>query len=760
MASIVLLLSVLIAGISFSSSSQVYIAYMGKKNNHHPDEVSLQNHQLLSVIHGGSMEKAKESHVYSYRNGFRGFAAKLTEVQASDLAGMPGVVSVFPNKRRILHTTHSWDFMGVSGHEEMEIPGVSTENQGNVIIGFIDTGIWPESPSFSDAGMPSIPSRWKGQCQTGDSSSNFTCNKKIIGARYYLSGYEAEQNTKKPDKFESPRDSQGHGSHTASTAAGRFVNNMNYNGLGAGGAHGGAPMARIAVYKSCWDSGCYDADILAAFDDAIKDGVDIISVSLGPDSTQGDYTDDAISIGSFHANGHGILVVASAGNVGGAGTVTNVAPWILTAGATSTDREFASTIDFGNGTTFTGESLNTIKMNEPVRTILASQAKAGYFTPDQASYCLDSSLSATKARGKILVCNNSGTDSGSMKEKAVIVKKAGGVGMILIDETEKRLALPFDIPGATVGKETGDKISSYLNSTRGATSVISPATTITGSRPAPWVASFSSRGPNLWSPAILKPDVVAPGLNILAAWTPEDRGMEYNIASGTSMSCPHISGLAALIKAVQPHWSPAAIKSAIMTTATVLNKNGEIMTSDPGATQASPFDYGSGFPDPTKFTNPGLIYDTQTPDYISFLCGQGYDDGDIQGITGNNKATCNQNPMPASSDLNYPSITVFDMNANYSVARTVTNVGKPRSSYRVSVSPPDGIEVHVEPKYLSFRSYGQKAKFAVNFRVVSYSRALDFVFGSLKWKAVGDVQVVTSVLAVRVPKATSDPKLI
>lgn len=153
-------------------------------------------------------------------------------------------------------------------------------------------------------------------------------------------------------KFKSPRDSSGHGSHTASIAAGRYVSNMSYDGLAYGGARGGAPMARIAVYKTCWDSGCYDADLLAAFDDAIKDGVDIISVSLGPNYPQGDYFNDAISIGSFHATSHGILVVSSAGNVGTRGSVTNLAPWIFTVAASSTDREFASYIVLGNGQKF------------------------------------------------------------------------------------------------------------------------------------------------------------------------------------------------------------------------------------------------------------------------------------------------------------------------------------------------------------------------------------------------------------------------
>jgi len=175
------------------------------------------------------------------------------------------------------------------------------------------------------------------------------CNRKVIGARYYRSGYEAEEESDAKNTFRSARDSTGHGSHTASIAAGRYVANMNYKGLAGGGARGGAPMARIAVYKTCWDSGCYDVDLLAAFDDAIRDGVHILSLSLGAESPQGDYFSDAISVGSFHAASRGVLVVASAGNEGTAASATNLAPWILTVAASSTDRDFTSDITLGNG---------------------------------------------------------------------------------------------------------------------------------------------------------------------------------------------------------------------------------------------------------------------------------------------------------------------------------------------------------------------------------------------------------------------------
>uniref|UniRef100_A0A5B7CCA6 Putative subtilisin-like protease SBT3.5 isoform X2 n=1 Tax=Davidia involucrata TaxID=16924 RepID=A0A5B7CCA6_DAVIN len=740
-----LLICVFLAEIAVCFSAKVYVVYMGSRGDgDDPDEILRQNHHLLTAVHQGSVEQAEASHVYSYRHGFRGFAAKLTEHQASEMAKMPGVVSVFPNTRRMLHTTHSWDFMGLVGEETMEIPGYSTKNQVNVIVGFIDTGIWPESPSFTDAGMPPVPARWKGHCQSGEGFNASSCNRKVIGARYYMSGYEAEEDPVRTVSFRSPRDSSGHGSHTASIAAGRYVTNMNYKGLASGGARGGAPMARIAVYKTCWDSGCYDVDLLAAFDDAIRDGVHVLSLSLGPDSPQGDYFNDAISVGSYHAATHGIVVVASVGNEGNQGSATNLAPWMITVAASSTDRDFTSDITLGGYTNFTGESLSLFEMNVSTRIISASEAYAGYFTPYQSSYCLDSSLNITKARGKVLVCQHAESSTESKLAKSVVVKEAGGVGMILVDEADKDVAIPFVIPAAIVGKRTGNKILSYINHTRKPMSRIFSAKAVLGSQPAPQVASFSSKGPNALTPEILKPDIAAPGLNILAAWSPAIGKMHFNILSGTSMACPHVTGIAALIKAVYPLWSPTAVKSAIMTTATTLDKNHKPITVDPEGRRGNAFDYGAGFLNPTRVLDPGLIYDAQPSDYKAFLCSIGYNEKSLRLITRDN-STCNQTFATASS-LNYPSITVANLKDKFSVRRTVTNVGKPTSIYRALVSAPLGINVTVVPRRLVFRRYAQKINFTVKFKVAAPSEG--YTFGFLSWR--NRESQVTTPLVVRV----------
>uniref|UniRef100_A0A2N9J6X7 Subtilisin-like protease fibronectin type-III domain-containing protein n=1 Tax=Fagus sylvatica TaxID=28930 RepID=A0A2N9J6X7_FAGSY len=741
----IILLYLFLSQITVSFSAKVYVVYMGSKTGEDPVETLSQDHQMLAAVHTGSVEQAQASHVYSYSHSFRGFAAKLTDNQASQISKMAGVVSVFPNLKRRLHTTHSWDFMGLLGEETMEIPGYSTKNQVDVIVGFIDTGIWPESSSFSDADMPPVPARWKGECQSGEAFNASSCNRKVIGARYYMSGYEAEEEPVNTVSFSSPRDSSGHGSHTTSIATGRYVTNMNYKGLAAGGARGGAPMARIAVYKTCWDSGCYDVDLLAAFDDAIRDGVHILSLSLGPDAPQGDYFNDAISIGSFHAATHGILVVASVGNEGNQGSATNLAPWMITVAASSTDRDFSSDIVLGDGTNFTGESLSLFGMNSSARIISASEAFAGYFTPYQSSYCLESSLNRTKARGKVLVCRHAESSMESKLEKSVVVKEAGGVGMILVDEADKDVAIPFVIPAAIIGRGTGDQILSYVNHTRKPISRIFPAKVILGSQPAPRVAAFSSKGPNALTPDILKPDVTAPGLNILAAWSPAVGKVKFNILSGTSMACPHVTGIATLIKAVHPSWSPSAIKSAIMTTATTLDKNHKPIIVDSEGRRGNAFDYGSGFVNPTRVLDPGLIYDAQPRDYISFLCSIGYDEKSLHLITRDN-STCH-GTFRTPSALNYPSITVPNLKDNFSVTRTVTNVGKPKSIYKALISSPIGINVTVVPNRLIFNHFGQKIKFIVNFKVAA-AKSNGYAFGSLSWR--NRKSLVTSPLVVRV----------
>ncbi|KAE8659587.1 transcription factor EREBP-like family protein [Hibiscus syriacus] len=514
-------------------------------------------------------------------------------------------------------------------------------------------------------------------------SAPVSCNKKLIGAKYFCSGYEATNGKmNETSEFRSPRDSDGHGTHTASIAAGRYVFPASTLGYAKGVAAGMAPKARLAAYKVCWNAGCYDSDILAAFDSAVADGVDVISLSVGGAVVP--YYLDAIAIGAFGAADKGIFVSASAGNGGPGGlTVTNVAPWMATIGAGTIDRDFPADVKLGNGKVVPGVGVYNGPGLSPGRMYPLVYAGSGGGDGYSSSLCLEGSLDPDFVKGKIILCDRG---INSRAAKGDVVKKAGGVGMIIANGV-------FDGEGLVVDCH------------------VLPATAVgtrLGVRPAPVVASFSARGPNPETPEILKPDVIAPGLNILAAWPDkvgpsgiqsDDRRTEFNILSGTSMACPHVSGLAALLKAAHPEWSPAAIKSALMTTAYTVDNRGETMIDESNGNTSTVFDFGSGHVHPTKALDPGLE------------CGLPW--GKRAGHIGN---------------LNYPSFSaVFQQYGKHKMSthfiRQVTNVGDPNSVYKVTVRPPSGTLVTVEPQQLVFRRVGQKLNFLVRVEAMAVKLA-------------------------------------
>ncbi|KAG6517089.1 hypothetical protein ZIOFF_020469 [Zingiber officinale] len=319
------------------SSSQLYIVYLGERKHENPEDVTDSHVDMLTCLLG-SKKDAMTSIVYSYRHGFSGFAAMLTEAQVKQLAESPDVICVEPNRNYELQTTRSWDFLGLQYDHPTEL--LEKSNYGDdIIIGIIDTGIWPESKSFDDDGYGPIPSRWKGVCQVGDAFGPANCNRKIIGARYYTTRIDPAQ--LKMD-YISPRDFNGHGTLTASVAAGSIVHGANFHGLAAGVARGGAPRARLAVYKAVWGTGRGNGAtnsivILAAVDDAIHDGVDVLSLSLGLLQDN--------SFGVLHAVAKGLTVVYAAGNSGPTPqTVVNTAPWVITVAASTIDRAILTPI--------------------------------------------------------------------------------------------------------------------------------------------------------------------------------------------------------------------------------------------------------------------------------------------------------------------------------------------------------------------------------------------------------------------------------
>uniref|UniRef100_M8C3P6 Subtilisin-like protease n=1 Tax=Aegilops tauschii TaxID=37682 RepID=M8C3P6_AEGTA len=459
-------------------------------------------------------------------------------------------------------TTRSPWFMGL--HDDFGA-WPDAEFGDGVIIGFVDTGIWPERASFSDTGLGPVRSTWRGKCVDAPGFNASLCNNKLVGAKSFTDS--------------SPRDIDGHGTHVASTAAGSEVPSADLFKFAGGRASGVARMARIAMYKACIRGGCSLSAITAAVDAAGSDGVDLISMSIGGPVEA--FYDDLVTVATFGAERRGVFVVMSGGNYGpNASSITNVAPWMTTVGAATTDRVFPATLRLGNGVVLTGQSLYNIPFSQGAGTIpLVSSdcGKYGDLTPD-------------KFMGKVVVCSK-----GVGAWAGFDVERAGGAGMISADSRTRFgdavKAQPFNLPGLQLSSTGVKKLADYMSSVAYPVASFNfTCNTVTGENRAPMVAGFSSRGPNPIVPEILKPDVIAPGVNILAAWSGaaspsgsnmDPRRVEYNILSGTSMACPHVAGVAALIKKRHGDWTPAMIRSALRYNVTVAAPDGVKVTVTP-----------------------------------------------------------------------------------------------------------------------------------------------------------------------------------
>ncbi|KAG9458018.1 hypothetical protein H6P81_002526 [Aristolochia fimbriata] len=684
--------------------------------------------------------------IYTYRRAVHGFAVRLSPFQASALRSHPGVLNVVQERIHRLHTTRTPHFLGLQ-----DGAGIwpNSDYADDVIVGVLDTGIWPELRSFSDEGLSGVPSGWKGACEDSKDFPASLCNKKLIGARVFHKGYEAYRRRPINESVESKsaRDTEGHGTHTASTAAGGVVRDAGFFKYARGEARGMATKARIAAYKICWSLGCFDSDILAAMDQAVADGVHVISLSVGTGGYAPRYVDDSIAIGAFGAMQNGVVVSCSAGNSGpGPYTAVNIAPWIITVGASTIDREFPADVVAGDGRVYGGVSLYSGDGLDP------SQNYSVVYGGDCGSrLCYSGRLDAAKVAGKIVICERGGN---ARVEKGSAVKLAGGAGMILANTAESGEELIADshlVPATMVGQTAAGKILSYVRSDPSPTATIIFRGTVIGPTPsAPRVAAFSSRGPNYQSPEILKPDVIAPGVNILAGWTgataPTDleidpRRVEFNIISGTSMSCPHVSGLAALLRKAFPEWSPAAIKSALVTTAYNKDNSGEVIGDLATGGESTPFVRGAGHVDPNRALDPGLVYDIQETDYVGFLCASGYTEWDIAVLV-KDRSGVNCSAAGAAvgtpGNLNYASFAVVFEPAREIVQyrRTVTNVGGAAEAvYDVSVEGPPFVEMKVSPTKLVFSAEKKSLSYVVTFVSQGDQEPglASAAFGSITW---------------------------
>jgi subtilisin family serine protease len=689
------------------------------------------------------MQRPEPTVHYAYAHAATGFAARLTRRQARHLTSVPSVLAVVPDGEQWLHTTRTPKFLGLS-----TLFGLLAAADGatDVVIGVIDSGIYPVGRASFAARPSSLPppSRFRGRCiSTPAFNASAYCNGKLVGAKFFYKGYEEKHGPIDETKeSKSPLDVNGHGTHAASIAAGSAVTGASFFNYAKGRAVGVAPGARIASYKACWKGSCTESDVLAAFDEAIADGVDVISVSLGANGAKTPLHEDPTAVGAFSAVRKGIVVSGAAGNEGpGEATVSNVAPWIITVGASTVNRWFLATAVLGNGKNITGASLYA---GEPPD---ASMVPLVYSGNVGSAACKAGKLNAKMVAGKIVLCD----PSRRHEAQAEAVRRAGGAGAILSSDLaygEQTSPSAYIIPAATVTALDSIKIRMYIMKQPSATATIVFHGTVIGRTPSsPRLASFSSRGPNIRAPEILKPDITAPGVGILAAWTGEappsglssdTRRVQFNILSGTSMACPHVSGVAALLRQARPVWSPAAIKSAMMTTAYNVDNTGGVIRDMSTGKASTPFARGAGHVDPNGALDPGLVYDARADDYVSFLCALRYTAEQIGIFTRDGSVTnCSARTGSTAGDLNYPAFSVVFDSGKGSVTqrRVVRNVGSSFvATYNASVTSPAGVRVTVEPPVLRFDRGRSRKRYAVTFEQLPAAKVKDkYSFGSIAW---------------------------
>jgi len=696
--------------------------------------------------------------IYSYRYGLNGFAARMSIAQAQKLEYMPEVLKVWEDEVRPMATRHSPTFLGLFD-AETGLRSVEGLDGDGVVIGVIDSGVAPEHPALQDSReadkpracqsswgdttilgkwlchrfkeLPRVvnfdePTDWNGECVEGERFEATDCNNKLIGARWFIDG-ALETGPIHDGEIRSPRDADGHGTHTATTAAGNRTSASLFGTL-VGDIEGIAPKARVAVYKACWlrpgttRASCNTSDLANAIDAAVADGVDIINYSVGSSLTRTTAPDDLALLAAAKA---GVLAVVAAGNEGpNLGTIGSPAggPWVLTAAASSRDGE---------------SNVEAMELTAPPSLAGKYAVKEANFTPpledvdpvegrlvlvDDDDTTLDTGaigseadgcqplINSDEVDGKIAFLQRTGCRFDEMVKNAA---DAGALAALIYNIAGDPVIMHgdsglSDIPALMLGQADANLILAEFDAGNEVTAVLDKGFLLTSNDQGNEMATFSARGPAP-IPDILKPDVTAPGINILAGFTPDSAystpGENFAYLSGTSMAAPHVAGAAALLRQAHPEWSPAAIKSALMTTSR------QDIVASTGLGSANPLDFGAGHIVPNAALDPGLVYEVTAEEYDAYVA-----DMSVQ-----------------ARNLNLPSITMSKLANAQTVTRRVTNVSDEAGAYTVEISPPPGMVVTVVPNSISLAP-GQSTTF--NVTVTYQSGPLDlWRFGSLTWRS-------------------------
>ena len=733
---------------------QAYVKYLGEGKS-----------AVLATI-------ANATILADYEVVLNGFAAMLTDAEVLALKNNAAVTDIQADEPRSYDTVTTRDFLGLakSGGLWSQFAGGASVKGENMVVGIIDGGIWPENPAFADRvdgnGKPTFdpsgtlaytspPSTFSGGCTPGEGFDPLIhCNNKLIGAKFFNAGFRASGQTLNWSDFISPRDSNigsdgnssghgGHGDHTASTAAGNEGVTAVLGGASMGETSGMAPRARVASYKVCWTydnpaepdgtratNSCYNSDAVAAIDAAVRDGVNVINYSISGSQTS---SADAVEQAFYRASLANVFVAASAGNSGPGNAVAHISPWLTTVAASTHDRFYVADATLGNNAKYTGASVNS----SPVPSTPLIRAEDAGLGGGNASLCYSGApiagqvlLDPAKVAGKIVVCTRG---NNARVDKSLAVLDAGGVGMILADNGAGLVGEVHSVPTVHVNASDGAAIKTYAVA-QGPAARAAIGTYYNQPKPAPIMASFSSRGPNRGDPNILKPDLTAPGVDIIASVTPALTPAEHDAVvrgdlvppaayatyQGTSMSSPHVAGIALLIRQAHPTWSPAAVKSALMTTG--------YSTLTDGLAGASngllPWSQGAGHIDPNKAIDPGLVYDAGKADYVQYMCKVNR----VLVVPASDCVTFGI--LDETYNLNLPSITVSAVQGPTTIRRRVTNVGASTATYTASGSVP-GFSTVVSPSTLTLAP-GASASFTVRLTNVD-SPANTWRFGSLVW---------------------------
>ncbi len=711
--------------------------------------------------------------IYSYQYALNGFAARMTPAQAQKLEYLPEVLNVWEDEIRPMATRQSLSFLELFDANQGLRTAEGLDGEG-IIIGVIDSGVTPEHPALLDTReadrpracqaswgettllgrwlckryrrLPDItnfdpPENWSGTCMSGENFETTDCNNKMIGARWFIDGALATGPID-DGEIRSPRDADGHGTHVATTAAGNRTSAAIF-GTTIGDLEGIAPRARIATYKACWlrpgstRASCNTSDLAEAIDAAVADGVDIINYSVGSSLRRITAPDDVALMAATKA---GVFTVVAAGNEGpNLGTIGSPAgaPWIITAAASSRDGELnVEAMEITAPSSIASRyAVEEASFTPPLEDVDPIEADLVLVDDDDTTLDTGDSggsesdacqalVNGADVDGNIAFIQRTGCRFDDMVANAA---DAGAVAALVYNIAGDPIVMDgrtglSDIPALMIGQADGNLILDEINAGNTVTAILDKGFLLTTSESGNEMGTFSARGPGPVAD-VLKPDVTAPGINILAGFSPDSAyskpGELFAYLTGTSMSTPHVAGVAALLRQAHPDWSPAALKSAMMTSAR------QDVTQSSGVGDASPFDFGAGHIVPNDSLNPGLVFDITDDEYDAYACGIA--------SPAVSQARCDELEAAGLSfdprALNLPSIAMSGLANTQTVTRRVTNVSDEAGTYIAETSPPPGMTVAVVPGTISLAP-GESASFDVT--VTYASGPLDlWRFGSM-----------------------------